>query len=74
MILTSVCQKSLQKNEHPRLPLEGKLSASRPTDEVCGKMPHFKDTSGKFATCSTSSGASRHLPLKGKAFGCSGVK
>ena len=74
MILTSVCQKSLQKNEHPRLPLEGKLSASRPTDEVRGKMPHFKETSGEFVTCSTSSGALRHIPLKRKAFGCSGVK
>ncbi|MGN0979128.1 MAG: hypothetical protein ACI4PT_02250 [Candidatus Avoscillospira sp.] len=36
--------------ERPRLPLEGKLSPSRATDEVCGEMFRFAGTTGEFVT------------------------
>ncbi|MGN0978744.1 MAG: hypothetical protein ACI4PT_00245, partial [Candidatus Avoscillospira sp.] len=57
--------------ERPRLPLEGKLSPARATDEVCRKMLRFEGVSGEFVTFSTSSDrpSGGHLPLKGKAYG-----
>ena len=65
-----ICRCVALARERPRLPLEGKLSPSRATDEVCRKMLRFEGVSCEFVTFSTSSDrpSGGHLPLKGKAF------
>ena len=63
-----ICRYIALARERPRLPLEGKLSPSRATDEVCREMLCFQGVPGEFATFSTSSDrpSGGHLPLKGK--------
>ena len=54
-VCSTLLQLKVVVRRAPRLPLEGKLSASRLTDEVCRKMLRFEGVSGEFVTFSTSS-------------------
>ena len=49
IVIIGICRCVALARERPRLPLEGKLSASRLTDEVCRNIARFAGASGEFA-------------------------